>query len=68
MQVTRTSSLSGKVFTMELDVTQEQLDRFENRRENGEYVQTIFPHLTSEEREFIMTGISPTEWDEIFNQ
>jgi hypothetical protein len=68
MQVTRTSSLSGKVFTMELDVTQEQLDRFEKRRENGEYVQTIFPHLTSEEREFIMTGISPTEWDEIFNQ
>ena len=68
MQVTRTSSLSGNVYTMELDVTQEQLDRFEKRRENGEYVQTIFPHLTSEEREFIMTGISPTEWDEIFNQ
>jgi hypothetical protein len=67
MQVTRTSSLSGNVYTMELDVTQEQLDKFDNRRENGEYVQTIFPHLTSEEREFIMTGISPTEWNEIFN-
>ena len=67
MQVKRTSSLSGKEYTMELDVTQEQLDRFDKRRENGEYVQTIFPHLTSEEREFIMTGISPTEWNEIFN-
>lgn len=67
MQVTRTSSLSGKQSTMELDVTQEQLDRFDNRRDNGEYVQTIFPHLTSEEREFIMTGISPTEWNKFFN-
>jgi hypothetical protein len=67
MQVKRTSSLSGKESTMELNVTQEQLDRFDNRRENGEYVQTIFPHLTSEEREFIMTGISPIEWNEIFN-
>jgi hypothetical protein len=67
MQVTRTSSLSGKESTMELDVTQEQLDRFDNRRENGEYVQTIFPNLTSEEREFILTGINPTEWNEIFN-
>lgn len=68
MQVTRTSSLSGKTYTMDLNVTQEQLDRFEKRRENGEYVQTIFPNLTNEEREFILTGISPKEWDETFGQ
>jgi hypothetical protein len=66
MQITNISQLSGKEHTMELDVTIEQLERFENRRENGEYVQTIFPNLTKEEREFLLTGITPIEWNEMF--
>lgn len=66
MQITNISQLSGKEHTMELDVTIEQLERFENRRENGEYVQTIFPNLTPAEREFLLTGITPIEWKEMF--
>ena len=66
MLVTNISQLSGKEHTMELDITHEQLERFYNRRENGEYVQTIFPNLSKEEREFILTGITPTEWNEMF--
>jgi hypothetical protein len=66
MLVTKISHLSGKETTLELNVTQEQMDRFENRRENGEYVQTIFPHLSKDEREFLLTGVSPIEWNEIF--
>ena len=66
MLVTNTSQLSGKETTLELDVTHEQLERFENRRANGEYVQTIFPNLTPAEREFLLTGISPIEWENIF--
>jgi len=67
MKVTRTSQLSGVTHTMDLDVTKEQLDRFEIRRETGEYVQTIFYNLDSSEREFILSGITPTEWDKTFN-
>jgi len=66
MQVTNISQLSGKEYTMELDITQEQLERFYNRRETGEYVQTIFPNLTSGEREFILSGITPEEWAKTF--
>jgi hypothetical protein len=66
MLVTNTSQLSGKETTLELDITEEQLERFYNRRENGEYVQTIFPNLTPAEREFLLTGISPIEWENIF--
>ena len=66
MLVTNTSQLSGKETTLELDITHEQLERFENRRANGEYVQTIFPNLTPAEREFLLTGISPIEWENIF--
>ena len=66
MQITNISQLSGKETTMELDITPEQLERFYNRRENGEYVQSIFPNLTPAEREFLLTGISPIEWEKIF--
>lgn len=55
--------MSGKTHTLELDVTKEQMERFENRIANGEYVQTIFPNLPAEFREFILTGITPEEWN-----
>jgi hypothetical protein len=68
MEITRTSQFSGKTHTLDLDVTQEQMQRFENRIANGEYVQNIFPQLSAEFREFILTGITPQEWDEIFSE
>ena len=66
MEVTRVSQLTGKKTTLELDVTEEQMIRFENRRENGEYVQTIFPHLSPSDREFILNGITSQEWEKTF--
>ena len=66
MKITRISQFSGETNTLDLDVTQEQMERFEMRLRTGEYVQTIFPELLKEEREFILTGITPQEWDSIF--
>ena len=66
MKIIKKSLISGKIMEMDLPVTQEQLDRFENRRETGEYIQDIFKGLPAPEREFIMSGISPTEWSETF--
>jgi hypothetical protein len=68
MKITRISQLSGATNTLDLNVTQEQMERFEMRRITGEYVQTIFPELPKEEREFILTGITPQEWNEIFKK
>lgn len=63
MKVTRVSQLTGKENTMELNVTKEQMTRFIN----GEgYIQTIFPNLSPEEREFLKSGITPQEWNEMF--
>jgi hypothetical protein len=67
MYITRKSQLSGQEHTLNLDVTFEQLHRFENRKITGEYVQTIFSNLPAPEREFILTGITPEEWDATFN-
>ena len=59
MKITRTSPFSGNTNSMELDVTETQLVRWNN----GELIQDVFPHLNPDEREFIMTGITAEEWD-----
>ena len=58
MLLERTSILSDKTTTMELPITNEQLDRWRQ----GELIQNVFPDLTPDEREFIMTGITAEEW------
>jgi hypothetical protein len=63
LSVTRTSVLSGTVRTLELPITQEDLDRYE--RGEG-LIQQIFPNLTADQREFIKTGITKEEWDDLF--
>ena len=60
MLVKKQSIMSGKVNEMELDITQEQLDRY---LEGRELIQDIFPHLNANEREFLITGITGEEWD-----
>ena len=64
MLVTRLSPFPHKENTMELDVTPEQLARYE---QGNELIQNVFPNLSAEHREFIMTGITPKEWNATFN-
>lgn len=49
---------------MFFDITEDQLERIENRFDTGDYIQDIAPMLTPEQREFLMTGITPEVWDE----
>jgi hypothetical protein len=35
--------------------------------ENGMLIQDAFPLLTTSEREFLITGITDDEWDELFD-
>lgn len=62
MKIVRTSMLTGQVRTKDLPITQEELDRYER----GEIVQHVWPHLSANDREFIMTGITEEEWNESF--
>jgi len=63
MKITKTSPFSGNTNVMEIDVTQEQLSSWES----GVLIQNAMPNLSADEREFIMTGITPEEWDSAFN-
>lgn len=62
MKITRVSPFSNKKTTLEIDVTARQIASWEK----GELIQDAMPNLTADEREFIKTGVTPDEWDEIF--
>lgn len=62
MIIAKKSGLTGKINFMDVPVTQEQLDRFQN----GELIQRVMPNLTPDQREFLMTGSTAEEWHELF--
>ena len=64
MKVTMTSIMSGKVNTLDLPITQDQIDMWDQ----GYLIQDAMPDLTPDEREFLMTGITPSEWAEVFTE
>ena len=64
MQIKRRSSLTGEVNTMEIDVTAAQIAAWEN----GELAQSAFPDASPSEREFIMSGYTDFDWDEMFRE
>lgn len=65
MLITRTSIVSGKTRTLDLPITQEQMDLWEGGRL---LIQNAFPNLTPDQREFILTGITQDEWDELWRE
>lgn len=65
MLVTRTSQLTGKQHSMEIEVTEEEIFRIDNRFYSGELIQNIIPHVPQEKREFLMSGITPEEWEDL---
>jgi hypothetical protein len=64
LRVTRVSLLSGKTHSRFLPIRSEQLERWRN----GVTVQDAFPQLSADEREFLLTGITPEEWDAAFGE
>ena len=60
----RKSPKTGKVNSMDLATTKESLDEYYGG--SVRYVQDIFSNLNAEEREFIMTGYTPSDWNELF--
>lgn len=59
MQITKTSMFTGNTATREIPVTQEELDDWAS----GTLIQDAMPSLSADDREFLMTGATPEEWD-----
>lgn len=64
VEVVRKSIVSGKVHSMDLDITPKQYSAWVH----GMSIQEAMPNLNADEREFIMTGITPEEWADTFGE
>ena len=61
MHIAKKSMLTGNVSMRYIPVTEEQVMRWER----GELIQVAMPELSLDDREFLMTGITPLEWGEL---
>ena len=62
MIIKTTSLYTGKKVAMELNVTPEQIARWEG----GELIQNVMPHLNQDEREFLISGAMPGDFERLF--
>lgn len=65
MLLTKKSLLSGKEHQMFLPITEKE---YEDWQLSGELIQNVFPNLTDDQREFMISGSTPEEWDEAFGE
>tara|TARA_Y100001938_G_C7762153_1_gene269102 strand:+ start:113 stop:352 length:240 start_codon:yes stop_codon:yes gene_type:complete len=63
--VTLRSPISGKDNRMRINAPLDQVMEFLRNRRDCDLVQEMFPNLSSDEREFLLTGITPDEWNRV---
>lgn len=66
MRVTRKSDMSGHDNTMDLAITEAQLVEWLGPAKP--YIQNVMPHLSREQREFLISGATPAEWETAFGK
>ena len=64
MNITRTSLYSRITRTLDLPITEAQLDAWAS----GELIQNAFPNLSPDDREFLKTGITAEEWEQLYRE
>lgn len=68
-RVTNTCSLTGELGYMDLPVSEDRIAAFMDAGPSQRgLIQDVFPELSADEREFVMTGILPETWERLFNQ
>lgn len=58
MRITKTSMISGVTRTLDVPVTEQQIEAWRS----GLFIQDAMPGLSEAQREFLMTGITHDEW------
>lgn len=62
MIIRRRSPIDGEWNAIDIDVRQDQIDAWNN----GILIQNAMPNVSADHREFIMTGITPRQWETLF--
>jgi len=63
MKITKRSPRTGEDNTMDLPVTPQELAAWQK---GPGLIQNMLPQLTSEQREFLLTGYTPEDWNILF--
>ena len=67
MKIARMSPFSGKLNIMDLPIdTAERMEAYASWITGDGLIQNKMPWLNAGEREFLITGITPEEWDKTF--
>jgi len=64
MLIKKRSMFTGKLNEMDLNITQEQIDNYNS----GALVQEAFSNLNADEREFLISGATPEEWERFMGE
>lgn len=64
MLITRVSMISGRTRTREISCTKEQYAAWLA----GTLIQDAMPHLSPDDREFLLSGSTPEEWNSSFKE
>ena len=57
------SNITGRTAAMEMRMSEEQLSGWAN---GDDLIQNCLPQLSPDEKEFLLSGITPEEWTEFF--
>jgi hypothetical protein len=67
VKVNMKSPLDGKMNRLVLGMEQKEFRARLIRWNNGELIQNAFDNLSADEREFLMSGLVPQNWDALWS-
>jgi hypothetical protein len=69
MLISKKSQATGVWHTMNVNASPEKLKEWEGMKPSDRpYIQDFFPELNADEREFLLTGVTPEEWNRFFGE
>lgn len=67
-KITKTSQTSGIVHQRDIYMTTKQFAEYNLPTNQRRPIQQIFPELSADDREFLLTGTTPEEWDDYYEE
>lgn len=68
VKVSKRSIISGDIHDMDIPLTEKQLQEGYEKMDKGILIQDAFPMLDDDAREFLLSGITPQEWESMYSE
>jgi hypothetical protein len=64
IQISMVSPVTGQTNTRDINCT---LEQYQAWRAGAGYIQAVMPQVSADDREFLLSGCTPEDWDELFD-